>query len=78
MCLCVSEPEGFNSSFPAVRLLVPPGGSTLSVYTEEGDEGLEWKGQLLHGGGHVRGEMKETAAGYRANEWPRFPSVIKI
>lgn len=36
------------------------------------------EGEAVCGGGHVRGEMKETAAGYRANEWPHIPSLIEI
>lgn len=49
----------------------------VSVSTEKGEDGSKRMGQQC-GGGHLRGEMKETAAGYRANEWPRFPSLIEI
>lgn len=45
---------------------------------KEGGRNRKRRGGRLHGGGHVRNEMKETAAGYRANEWPHFPSVIEI
>lgn len=75
MCVCVLE--GFNCSFPVVR---PPRtfGGGFQGKLKEGGSNRKRRGGRLHGGGHVRNEMKETAAGYRANEWPHFPSVIEI
>lgn len=36
------------------------------------------EGRAVCGGGHAKSQMKETAAGYRANEWPRISSLIEI
>lgn len=76
--VCVCELEGFSSSYPAVRPLCTFGDPRKSVSTEEGEEGSEKKRQQLLGGGYVRGEMKDPAAGYQANEWPQVLSLIEI
>ena len=78
VCVWVYKWEGCNNRFPPVRRAVPPGGGTLSLSTEEGEEALQRKGQPICGGGYLRGEMKESAAGYQANELPLFPSLTEI
>lgn len=69
---------GVQLQFPSSSTPTYLWGGGFQGKLKEGGRNRKRRGGRLHGGGHVRNEMKETAAGYRANEWPHFPSVIEI
>lgn len=76
VCVCVS----WRSTIAVSERFDPPylWGFASSVATEEREDGSEKEVQQLCVAEDIRGEMKETATGYRANEWPRFLSLIEI